>query len=132
MGTILEQEEKVSDAISPDSIQLSGRVRLLASALRDKTEASPFAAEALVLSNEVNSLCDCVERLHKSVETLLAMIDVDGTSASVTSGVELTAEDKKAMEIQREIHEFNPAAKDTIKALFMWRDSPGQRLRDGE
>ena len=132
METILEQEQKVSEAISPHSIQLSEHVRLLAAALRDKTEASPFAADTLILSNEVNSLCDHVERLHESVETLLVMIDVAGTSASVTPGVELTAEDKKAMEIQREIHEFNPAAKDTIKALFMWRDAPGQRLREGE
>lgn len=132
MATILEQEQNVSDAISPHSIQLSRHVRLLASALRDKTEASPFAADTLILSNQVNSLCAYVERLHDSVETLFATIDAVGTSTVGTPEAELTAEEKTAKEIQREIHQFNPAVKDTIKALFMWRDAPGERLRDGK
>ncbi len=124
MAKILEQKQNVCDAISPRSVHLSRHVRLLASALRDRTEASPFAADTLLLSNQVDGLCHYVEQLHESVEALLAKIDAVGTSADGTAENDLSPEEKKAMEIQREVHEFNPAAKDTIKALFIWRDAP--------
>lgn len=132
MEKILEQEQKFSDVISPRSIQLSNHVRLLASVLRDRTKESPFAADALILSAGVNSLCDYVKRLHEGAETLFATSSAEGASAAGTPESELTAGEKKAMEIQEEIHEFNPAAIDTIKALFMWRDSPEERLREGK
>jgi hypothetical protein len=34
------------------------------------------------------------------------------------------------VEIQQEIYELHPTVTDTIKALFMWRDSTEERLRD--
>lgn len=128
--TLKEEEESLSEAISPRSVQLSRHVRQLALALRDKTATTPYAADTLILANEVDNLCDYVEQLHGNVRTLLTKIDAAGTSASTTAEENLTPEDKKAMEIQREIHELHPTVMDTVKALFMWRDSPDQRLRD--
>jgi hypothetical protein len=128
--TLKEEEESLSEAISPRSVQLSRHVRQLALALRDKTATTPYAADTLVLANEVGNLCDYVEQLHGNVQTLLSKIDAAATSASTTAEENLTPEDKKAMEIQREVHELHPTVMDTVKALFMWRDSPDQRLRD--
>lgn len=128
--TLEEEEQNLSEAISPHSIRLSKHVRHLAFALRDKTETTPFAADTLVLANEVGNLCDYVEHLHDNVETLLSKIEATATSAATTPENELSDEQKKAIEIQREVHQFNPTLKNTIKALFMWRDSPEERLRD--
>lgn len=129
--TLFKKEEaSLSDAISPRSLDVSRHVRQLAMSLREKTAATPFAADSVTLSNEVANLCDYVEQLHGNVRTLLTKIEGTASSATTTSGVELTAEDKKAVEIQREIHELHPTVTDTIKALFMWRDSPEERLRD--
>jgi hypothetical protein len=125
-----KEEDALSNAVSTQSIQLSRRVRRLADDLRDMTAATPFAADSLILANEVGSLCNYVEQLHGNVETLLAKIHADAGFVAASDSREITAEDKKAMEIQREIHELHPTVKDTIKALFMWRDSPDQRLRD--
>jgi Na+/phosphate symporter len=119
MENTLEQEERTLS----DAILLSQHVRKLASALCKKTEATSFASDTLILANEVETLCDYVEQLQGKVETLL-------TTASSSTTHEVTAQDRKAVEIQREIHEFDPTINDTIKALFMWRDSPKQRLRD--
>jgi len=125
-----QEEQNLTDAISPHSVQLSRHVRQLACAVRDKTEATPYAADTLVLANEVGNLCDYVEQLHGNVRTLLSKIDAAASTVSTTARGDLTAEDKKAAEIQREIHELHPTVIDTVKALFMWRDSPEQRLRD--
>ena len=124
-----DPKQELNDAVSPHSYQLCRQVRQLACDLRDKTEATPFAADTLILANEVNTFCDYVEQLHDNVETLLTKIETDGVSSKEG---EVTAVDEKAKEIQREIHELNPTLKDTIKALFMWRDSPEERLRDGK
>ncbi len=125
-----KEEDALSDAISTHSIELSRRVRQLAGDLRDTTAATPFAADTLTLANEVGRLCDYVEQLHGNVVTLLSKIHADAESDSSPDGGEVTAEDKKAVEIQREIHELHPTVKETVKALFMWRDSPEERLRE--
>jgi hypothetical protein len=132
MSDILLTEEKasLSDSISPRSLDESRHVRQLAMSLREKTAATPFAADSLTLSNEVAHLCDDVEQLHRNVRTLLTKIEGTASSGTTMPGGELTAKDKKAAEIQHEIHELHPTATDTIKALFMWRDSPEERLRD--
>lgn len=125
-----EEEASLSDAISPRSLDVSCLVRRLAMSLREKTAATPFATDSLTLSNEVDNLCDCVEQPHRNVRTLLTKIEGTASSGTTMPGDELTAKDKKAVEIQHEIHELHPTATDTIKALFMWRDSPEERLRD--
>jgi hypothetical protein len=131
METTLETEERrLSDAMTSDSLHLSRHVRQLARSLREKTEASPFAADTLVLANEVESLCDYIDQLHGNVQNLLAKIETSDDSDGDTPAARVTPEDRKAIEIQRETHELHPTLKDTIKALFMWRDSPEQRLRD--
>lgn len=130
--TLETEEQNLADAISPHSIRLSRHVRQLAYDLRDKTQASPYAPDTLILANEVGSLCDYVEHLHGNVESLLAKVETTANSVASSHGDEPSSEEKKAMEIQREIHELHPTVLDTVKALFMWRDSPEQRLRDGK
>lgn len=119
------------EGVSRRAGALSQHVRKLALELRENTRTTPFAAEALILSNEVCSLCDYVDHLHDSVEVLLAESDAASHSQAVLVAGQ-SPEERKAVEIQKEIHRFDPSAKDIIKALFMWRDSPEQRLRDGK
>jgi hypothetical protein len=38
--------------------------------------------------------------------------------------------EKESIEIQRESHELRSDFKDIIKALFMWRDDPEERVRE--
>lgn len=130
--TLEKEQQNLAEAISPRSIRLSRHVRQLAYALRDKTRTSPYAPDTLILANEVGSLCDYVEQLHNNVENFLTKSDAPAGSAATSPGNEPTSEEQKAMEIQREIHELHPTMLDTIKTLFMWRDSPEQRLRDGK
>lgn len=122
-----DYEERVSRHASA----LSQHVRKLALELRESTRTTPYAAEALILANEVCSLCDYFDHLHNSVEVLLAQSEAASQSSAVLVAGQ-TPEERKAVEIQREIHRFDPSAKEIIKALFMWRDSPEQRLRDGK
>ena len=132
MNEQLSAAQSLDAIVSPQATRLCKHVRLLATGLRDRTDATPLAAETLVLANEVESLCDYIDHLHGSVETLLVQRDVDASSleAEGEGEGETNAEQGKAKEIQRETHQFNPGAKDIVKALFMWRDSPQERLRD--
>ena len=41
----------------------------------------------------------------------------------------LSAIDQAAIELQREEHEFKASFKDILKAAFMWKDSPKERVR---
>lgn len=125
-----EEEASLSDAISPRSLDVSRHVRQLAMSLREKTAATPFATDSLTLSNEVDHLCDCVEQPHRNVRTLLTKIEGNTNSGTTVLPGELTAKDKKAVEIQQEIHELHPTVTGTIKALFIRRDSTEERLRD--
>ncbi len=125
-----KEEESLSHGISPQSIELCSRVRQLSLALRDRTEATPYATDTRALANEVSDLCDYVEQLHGKVEALLTKSGASANSPSTADESAVTAEDKKAIEIQRETHELHPTVLDTVKALFMWRDSPKERLRD--
>lgn len=129
-STLKKEEQILSEAISPRSIELSRQARETASALRDKTDATPYAADTIILANQVGRLCDYVEQLHGNVENLLARTGADPNSSNTPDDRDVTAEDKKAIEIQRETHELHPTVMDTVKALFMWRDSPEERLRD--
>ena len=113
------EEASLSDAISPRSLDVSCLVRRLAMSLREKTAATPFAADSFIPSNEVDNLGDCVEQPHRNVRTLLTKIEGTANSGTTVPPGELTAKDKKAVEIQQEIYELHPTVTDTIKALFM-------------
>lgn len=45
-------------------------------------------------------------------------------------GAALSAVDQAAIELQREEHEFKANFIDILKATFMWKDSPKERVRN--
>lgn len=124
------EEQKLDDAISDRSIQLSRQVRQRAAALRLKAEPTPLAADALILATEVGDLCDYVEQLHEKVKIFLSNIETVPLPVDDSETSHLSPEDRKALLIQREIHELPPTALGTLKALFMWQDTPEDRLRE--
>ncbi|MCB1064966.1 MAG: hypothetical protein KDN20_18865 [Verrucomicrobiae bacterium] len=128
----LEPEQIVSAVIAPHTIHLSRHVRKLASALRDRTAASPFAADTLNLTTQVDRLCDHVEQLLERVETLLAPIDAVKTAPVDTPEANPAPEQKKGIKIQRAQHGPGPDLQDVVEALFLWRNTTEQRHRDGQ
>ncbi len=100
---------------------LSLRVREQMASLLRQLEGNALEDEAKRLAANVELLCEDTDRLHSGVDTLISSIDLP-------DGLPSTLEERKAVEIQREIHEFNPSVKETIKALFMWRDAPKERI----
>lgn len=114
---------EVSRDLSPAWLDLSSRVRSLAAA------ASPADA---ALALEATRLCDHVERLHEDVELLLINLKTSG--GPLAGSIESRADepdiiDKANIEIQREMHQKGDL-QGIIKALFMWKDDPVQRVRD--
>lgn len=118
-------------------IDLSSRVRELATGLKLKAAGSNFAADADHLAQDTSLLCDHVERLHADVIDLLANLEAqlplpETDAPADASAGDLTQEEirKEAIQIQREHHELRNDFKDVIKALFMWRDDPVERVRE--
>ncbi|HVJ46529.1 MAG TPA: hypothetical protein VM511_09115 [Luteolibacter sp.] len=120
---LLEASSEVSRDLSRQWLELSSRVRTLANAANPEVQGT-LAAEAL-------RLCDHVERLHSDVETLLAGLrthegPIAGTIAART--VEPDEIDQANLQIQREMHQKSDL-QHVIKALFMWKDDPIERVR---
>ena len=53
-----------------------------------------------------------------------------GEEATAKRAARLSASDRAAIELQREEHEFKADLKDILKAVFMWKDSPRERVRN--
>ncbi len=49
---------------------------------------------------------------------------------SRSNAARLSAFDEAAIQLQREEHEFKANFKDILKAAFMWKDSPKERVRN--
>ncbi len=112
------------------AFHFSEHVRTLALELRDKARSTALEPEALVLANEVSTLCDFVARLyHELGSTPETPVDPAGPA--------IRSEQKQAdaIAIQRGNHQVSQTALDVIKALFTWREPPGgmekARGRDG-
>lgn len=118
-------------------IDLSSRVRELASGLKLKAAGGNLAAEADHLSQEASRLCDHVERLHADVidlltnlESHLPLPEADPSSGGRPKDVDCNDVQKESIQINRESHELRNDIKDVIKALFLWRDDPVERVRE--
>ena len=118
-------------------IDLSTRVRELAAGLKLKAAGTILAPDADHLSQEVSQLCGHVERLHADVIDLLANLEsqlplsVSERSANGRLGdLDCSDVEKESIQIQREHHELRNDFKDVIKALFLWRDNPVERVRE--
>lgn len=125
---LLEASSEVSRDLSPEWLELSARVRRLAVEVQANTsENSPLAESAL-------KLCDHVERLHADVEQLLTgfaerqeHIEAERTHDAAIADPQ--AIDKANIQIQREMHQKSDL-QHIIKALFMWKDDPVERVKD--
>ena len=119
-----EIREEVEQDVSPRWTELSARVRGMAEDLRRRAGGGELAPAVEELARGVTKLCDHVESLHGGVANLLTrMEEVDDR--------ELQTE---KILVEREMHEFKADPKenvrDVIKALFMWRDDPVERVRE--
>jgi|TARA_B110000037_G_scaffold222057_1_gene295342 hypothetical protein len=122
--------EEVDKDLAHSWINLSANVRNLASDLKLKAAGTFLAGDADHLSNETSRLCEHVERLHTDMIDLLENVENVETHGSIQEA-DVTCEDveKEKIQIQRENHELRSDFKDIIKALFMWRDDPVERVR---
>lgn len=120
-----EASSEVCRDLSPEWLDLSSRVRRLAAA--SSLTDSSLAREAL-------RLCDHVERLHADVEHLLGTLKAEKEpliGSLEARAFEPEIIDKANIEIQREMHQKSDLQQ-IIKALFMWKDDPVQRVRERE
>lgn len=121
-----EASSEISRELSPQWLELSSRVRRLA--LEAQSSSSPSAA----LAAEALRLCDHVERLHSDVEQLLVTLRTDPevrTPLETLPPPPVEAIDQANIQIQDEMHQKSDLSH-VIKALFMWKDDPVQRVRE--
>jgi hypothetical protein len=124
---------EVDKDLSNSWIELSGKVRDLATDLKLKTAGTIFATEADHLSQQTSRLCDHVAKLHadvidliENIETHLPLPESDAANSEIPDPEAL---DQEKIQIQRESHELRKDFKDVLKALFMWVDDPQERLK---
>lgn len=112
----------------PSVLHFSEHVRTLALELRDKARSTELEPEALVLANEVSTLCDFVKRLPQGIGQA-------PEESPRPAPVRSEAEEADAIAIQRGNHRVSQTPLDVIKALFTWREPPGgmekPRAREG-
>jgi len=125
--------EEIDKDLAPSWIEHSKRVRELAASLKLKAAGTNLAADAEHLAQETAQLCGHVERLHTDVidlvgklETQIPLPETDTQPALLKPG----EVDHEYNRIQRENHELRADFKDVLKALFLWRDDPNDRLRE--
>jgi hypothetical protein len=125
---------EVDRELSPQWLKTSKLVRELSTNLETEATGTPLAASAQELAANVGKLCDHLERLHSDVEQLLGRFDdpeipveyrYDGDSAEIPE----EEVQKENIQIQREMHQQSDL-QHIIKALFMWKDDPTDRVRE--
>ncbi len=115
--------EETQRELSTEWLELSGRIRELASRLKPDTDP-----EVRQLARESLRMCGHVERLHADVERWLGELAPTAGAEPAPHDQE-ESEDDEALNIQREIHQDKVSVRDVIKALFLWQDTPDDRMR---
>ncbi len=132
----LEQAfDEVDHELSPEWIDLSTSLRQRVADLNVKAASAGLSDEATAVSREANRLCDHLERLHADVLDLLTRMDERLPArvpdfASPEDRPKTDEVQEEAIKIQRETHEMRGDFKDVLKALFMWRDDPTDRVKE--
>ncbi len=131
MSEILQHSIKDIDKdLAPSWIELSDRVRDLSAALKLKAAGTALAADADHLAQEAARLCGHVESIHADLNDLVAKLEmqipVPGPDVPASLKSEVT--ELEWMRIQRENHELRTDFMDVLKALFLWRDDPKDRI----
>jgi len=120
-----EASSEISRELSPQWLELSSRVRRLA------IETQSTGSSGAALAAEALRLCDHVERLHADVEQLLVTLrsdDTHGAPLETLPPPPVEAIDQANLKIQDEMHQKSDLSH-VIKALFMWKDDPVERVR---
>lgn len=133
-NTLQESIEEIDKDLSKSWIELSAKVHEQAAGLSQRAADTTLSAEAAILSQQISKLCDHVEHIHADVADFLKKIDAslplpenDGATPPPVDDGEVKDE---MIQIQRETHEIKADFRDVVKALFMWRDDPAERVRD--
>lgn len=110
--------------------QLAINVETQARALRDLAEGSPLAAQAADLARDAGRLASQIERLAAAAPAFLTHLGQPEPPEPPATDPKLEAEiHREMLQIQRETHDGNVELMDIVKALFMWRDDPAERVR---
>jgi hypothetical protein len=128
--TIHHSIDEIDKDLSPSWIELSDRVRVLSAALKLKAAGTALAADADHLAQEAARLCGHVERIHADVNDLVGKLEtqIPIPEPDVRSSPKSEANELEWMRIQRENHVLRADFMDVLKALFMWRDDPRDRV----
>ncbi|MBC7980269.1 MAG: hypothetical protein H7Y36_06875 [Armatimonadetes bacterium] len=129
--------EEIEKDLASSWLDLSSKVRDLAADLKLKAAGTSIANEASHLSQQASRLCDHVERLHTDVIDLLENVETRFPQFAVISPSTIIQSDRlesdevenEKLQIQRENHQVSTNFKDVIKALFLWKDDPAERVR---
>lgn len=122
-----ETSSEISRELSPEWLELSSRVRRLA------IETQSLGSSGSALATEALRLCDHVERLHSDIEQLLTTLHSNedalhhGVKPETLPLTPAAAIDQANIQIQDEMHQKSDLSH-VIKALFMWKDDPVQRV----
>jgi hypothetical protein len=122
--------EEIDKDLAPSWIELSDRVHDLSTALKLKAAGTALAADADHLAQEADRLCGHVERIHAVVNDLVAKLEmqIPLLEPDVSTSLKSEVTELEWARIQRENHELRIDFKDVLKALFMWRDDPSDRV----
>jgi len=126
---------EIDKDLSPSWIELSDRVRTLAASLKLKAAGTSLAVETEHLAQETSQLCSHVERLHADVIELISRLETQTPIPepdALPAPLKYEEVEHEYSRIQRENHELRADFKDILKALFLWRDEPSDRLRNGK
>lgn len=125
---IQDIRSEVDHDMTPEWLELGTSAKTMATALEIRTIGTEYEADVRALSGKVAQLCEHVESIHGGVISLLNQLDHADISTDATE--EIQAEN---VQIEREMHEFKGDTKenfrDVVKALFMWRDDPVERVQ---
>ena len=125
---IQEIRSEVNQDMSPEWLELGISARTMAEAMKVRAAGTELEADAQALAVKVSQLCEHVESIHGGVVTLLDRLDGEKISTDATPEIQ-----SENVQIEREMHEFKGDTKenfrDVLKALFMWRDDPVERVQ---
>lgn len=120
--------EQACADLAPEWIDLTARVRGLALDLKSKAADTSLSRDTEVLAREAETLCNHVDRLHGDIKALISRFDTSPDNVPNAGREDPDDLAKESIQIQREVHEMRPDVLDIVKALFMWRDAPEERV----
>jgi hypothetical protein len=99
-----------------------------ASTIRDLTANTPFASQTAELAQNTRALADQIEHLADAAPAWTSHLTQPADQPP--SPATLDEINREMIQIQRETHNAPTELMDIVKALFMWRDTPAERIRE--